>query len=137
MQVRQESERCSRKRTRDGVFDLNTRVDLDKVVPALLINQELGRTGVSVVDGFRKLDGIAQDGLSDVLRQVRCWSDLDDLLVSSLDGTVSLVQVNTVAVTICQELDFDVSRVVQESYAFNKTRFSCRYCLVDSETYAQ
>ena len=98
------------------MFDLNTRVDLDEVVPALLINQELGRTGVSVVDGFRELDGIAQDGLSDVFRQVRCRGNLNDLLVSSLDGTVSLVQMDTVAVTIGQELDFDVTRVVQESY---------------------
>jgi hypothetical protein len=97
------------------VFDLNTRVDFDKVVPALLIDQELSRTGVSVVDGLRKLDGIAQDGLSDIFREVRRRSHFDDLLVSPLDRAVSLVQVDTVAMTIGQELDLNVSRVVQES----------------------
>lgn len=100
--------------TGNSVFDLDTRVDFDEVMPALLIDQEFRSTGISVVDGLRKLDSIRQDGLSDVFSEVRRGRDFDDLLVSSLNGTVSLEQVNAVAVTVGQQLDFNVSRVVQE-----------------------
>jgi hypothetical protein len=49
----------------DGVLDLDTGVDLDKVVSALLVDQKLGGTSVSVLDGCSKLEGVVQDGLSD------------------------------------------------------------------------
>jgi hypothetical protein len=101
------------------VFDLDTGVDLDEVVPALLINQEFRSTSVSVVDRFGELDGIVQDGLSNLFREVGSRSNFNDLLVSSLDGAVSFVQVYAVAMSISQELDFDVSRVVEESYIPN------------------
>lgn len=65
----------------DGVLDLDTRVDLDEVVPVLLVDQELGGTGVSVSDGVSEFQGVVQDGLSDRLVQVRSWGDLDDLEV--------------------------------------------------------
>jgi hypothetical protein len=71
------------------VFNLDTRVNFDKVVPALLIDQEFGSTGVSVIDCLCKLDSIRQDGLSNVFSEVRSGRDFDDLLVSSLNGTVS------------------------------------------------
>jgi hypothetical protein len=35
--------------------------------------------------------------------------DLDDLLVPPLDGAVALVQVDDVAVVVCQDLDLDVT----------------------------
>jgi hypothetical protein len=97
------------------VFDLDTRVDLDKVMPALLVDQEFSGTSVSVVYGIGELDSIAQDSLSDILCKMRRRSDLDHLLVSSLNRAVSFVKVDTVTVAVCQKLDFDVSRVIQES----------------------
>jgi hypothetical protein len=66
------------------VLDLDTGVDLDKVVPSLLVHQELCRTGVSVPDFLGQLDGVGQDGLTDVLGEVRSRSDFHDLLVPSL-----------------------------------------------------
>lgn len=97
------------------MFDLDPRVDLDKVVPALLVDQELGGTGVSVLNGLGELDGIVQDGLTGLFSEMRSGGDLDDLhgvkeismrkrresilhrnstgthlLVSSLNGTITL-----------------------------------------------
>lgn len=63
----------------DGVLNLDTRVDLDEVVSALLVDQELGSTGVSVFDVSSKSEGIVQNSLSDVLVEVRGRSDFDDL----------------------------------------------------------
>ena len=39
----------------DGVLDLDSRVDFNKVMSALLVDQELGSTGISVLDGSGKL----------------------------------------------------------------------------------
>lgn len=63
----------------DRVLDLDTRVDFDKVVSALLVDQELGGTGVSVSDSMGELEGIVQDSLSDRLVKVRRGSHFDNL----------------------------------------------------------
>jgi len=65
--------------TGNGVLDLDTRVNLDKVMPSLLVDQELGRTGVSVLNGLGELDGVPQDGLTGLFREMRRGRDLDDL----------------------------------------------------------
>jgi hypothetical protein len=71
--------------TRDGVLDLDTRVDFDKVVTVLSIDEELRRTGVAVADALRELDRVGEDGLADVFGEVRRRCDLDDLLVPALN----------------------------------------------------
>ena len=63
----------------DRVLDLDTRVDLDEVVSALLVDQELGSTGVSVLDSSGELERVVEDGLSDRLVEVRRGCDLDNL----------------------------------------------------------
>jgi hypothetical protein len=120
------------------VLDLNSRVDLDEVMPALLINQELCGTGVSVLHSVGELDGVIQDGLTSFLGKMRSRGDLDDLrtilkqlvalhaqdqvgqtnlLVTTLNGAVSLEKVDAVVVAIGQKLDLDMPGVVKESYA--------------------
>jgi hypothetical protein len=68
----------------DSVLDLNSRVDLDKVMSALLVDQELGSTGISVFDGSSELESVVKDSLSDRLVKVRSRCDLDDLLSALL-----------------------------------------------------
>lgn len=64
------------------MLNLDTRVDLDKVVAVLLVDEELGGTGVAVLDSVGELEGVGEDGLTDRLVEVRSWGDLDDLNVS-------------------------------------------------------
>ena len=64
----------------DSVLDLDSGVDLDKVMSALLVDQEFGSTGISVLDGSSELESIVKDSLSDRLVEVRSGCDLDDLL---------------------------------------------------------
>jgi hypothetical protein len=67
----------------NSVLDLNSRVDLDKVMSALLVDQEFGSTGISVFDGSSELESVVKDSLSDRLVKVRSGCDLDDLLSAS------------------------------------------------------
>ena len=99
----------------DGVLDLDSRVDLDKVVPVLLVDQELGGTCVAVVDRLGKPDGIGQDGIASFDRKIFGRGEFDDLLVTSLNGAVTLVQVDDIAVTVSQQLDLNVLGLVEEA----------------------
>ena len=64
----------------NSVLDLNSGVDLDKVVSALLVDQEFGSTGISVFDGSSELESIVKDSLSDRFVKVGSGCDLDDLM---------------------------------------------------------
>ena len=102
------------KLTGDSMFDLDTRIDLDEVMPAHLVDQELSSTRVPVPDTLRKLDGVGQNGLADFLRKMSRGSDFDDLLVTTLDGAVALEKVHSVASGIGKDLDFNMARALKE-----------------------
>jgi hypothetical protein len=98
------------------MLDLNTGVDFDKVVTVLRIDKELSGTCIAILDIAGNLEGIVQDSLAGFLWEVGCRCDFDDLLVTALDGTVTLKQVNAVALSIGQELDFNVPRAFEEAF---------------------
>jgi hypothetical protein len=146
----------------DGMFDLDPRVDLDEIMPTLLVDEELGGTCVSVLDGLGELDGVVQDGLAGLFCEMWRRGDLDDLragrggvsiaslrerereresgtegagldggtdlLVSTLDGTITLKQVDAVVITIRQELDLDMPRTIQESYRTKENVTTTKPC---------
>ena len=97
------------------MLDLDTGVDLDEVVTVLLVDQELSGTGVAVLDRLGQLDSIRQDQVPHVSGQVLGGGHLDDLLVTTLDGAVTLEQVDDIAVGVTQQLDFNVLGSVEET----------------------
>jgi len=64
----------------DGVLDLDSGVNFDKVMSTLLINEEFGSTGISVFDGSCELERVVKDSLSDRFVKVGSGCDLDDLM---------------------------------------------------------
>ena len=103
-----------RRLTSDGVLDLDTRVDLNEVVPAHLVDQELGGTSIPVSDALREFDGIRENGLADLLGEVSRGCDFDDLLVATLHGAVTLEEVDGVALGVSKELHLNVTRTLEE-----------------------
>ncbi len=83
------------------MFYLDTRVDLNEVMSSHLVDQEFGCSSVPVTDALCELDGIGEESLSNVFREVHCRSDFDDFLMPSLDGTVALKEVNNISMPIC------------------------------------
>lgn len=102
-------------RTSDGVFDLNTRVNLDKVVAVLLVDQELCSSCVLVSDMLGQLDGIVEDSISDRGSKGLCRGNLDNLLVTTLDRAITLEEMDDVSSAIGQKLDLNVTGLVQET----------------------
>jgi hypothetical protein len=63
----------------DGVFDLKPCVDLDEVVLAALVHQELDGSRVLVADVLSQLDGVARHRFPNLGRQVRRRCDFNHL----------------------------------------------------------
>ena len=100
----------------DGMLDLDARVDLDEVVPAVVTDQEFDRASVGVVRLPRHLQGVHRQPLADLSRCVLCGLAVevgagrvfDHLLMPALDRTIPLEQVHQVAVFVAQNLNLDV-----------------------------
>src|SRR5699024_6744854 len=76
---------------------------------------ELGGTGVAVPHRLGQLDSICQEAVTHVDGQVLGGSQLNDLLVTTLDRAVTLEEVNDIAVAVTEELDFNVLGSVEET----------------------
>ena len=96
------------------MLNLDTGVDFDEVVPSHLVDQKLSSASIPVTDALCQLDRICKDSPADLLRKVSGRSDLNNLLVATLDGTVTLKEVNSVAHGVSEDLDLDVARALKE-----------------------
>jgi hypothetical protein len=74
------------------------------------VDQELHGSGVRVANLLCEGNRIAEKHLAQLVVQQWSWGNLNDLLVSALDGAVTLKQVNNVSRTVTEELNFDVAR---------------------------
>lgn len=81
-----------------------------------MIDQELSGTSIAVVDRLCKLHGVRKDGIASLDWQVLGRCKFDDLLVTTLDGAITLVQMYDVTKVIAKELDFDMLGFVEEAF---------------------
>src|SRR5205814_7965650 len=94
---------------RDGMFDLEARVDLEKEEVAVVVEQELARPGVLVPDAFHDfLRRLAHPLAQTVVDRDR-RAFLDELLVAALDGALAFAEVDHVPAPVAEDLDLDVS----------------------------
>lgn len=97
------------------MLDLDTGVDLNEVVAVLLVNQELRSACIAVVGSLGQSDGVGKNLVTDIGGKILGRSNLNDLLVSSLNGAVTLVQVDNIALVVTEQLDLNVLGLVEES----------------------
>ena len=95
------------------MFHLDTRVHFDEVMISFMVYQEFYSTCTSVVHRLGDLQSVVADILSLFLCQAERRSKFDHFLVSSLDGTVTFIQMYDVAVAVSQDLHFDMLRTFQ------------------------
>ena len=104
-----------------GVLHLHARVHLDKDVVALLIHEELNRAGTFIVDVLTELHGIRTDAITQLRIQRRRRSNLHNLLVATLYGAVTLIEMHDVALRVTQNLHLDVLRADDGGLKVNVT----------------
>ena len=100
---------------RDGVLDLDTGVDLNEVgLHVSGIDKEFDGASVLVIGTGGQITGILVQLLAQVVGERPAGGHLNDLLMTSLDGAVALVQMNDVAGTVAEDLDLNVTGTLDE-----------------------
>ena len=102
------------------MLHLDTGIHLDEIMSSVLVHEKLHRTGTAVIHMFCQLDRIFTDRLSLFLADRLCRRKFHHLLMTSLNGTVSFVQMYDIAVFIPENLNFDVLRLLK--IFFNENR---------------
>ena len=72
------------------MFNLDTRVDFHEVVLTVLVDEELNGTSTRVLAGHGELESILQNVLSDAHGMMPGRGNLNQLLMTTLDGAVTL-----------------------------------------------
>ena len=98
------------------MFDLEPRVHFKEIKAAVGAGDELHRAGAGVADDLGERDGLFAHRLAHFGGDEGRRGFLHDLLVTALDRTVALVQVDDVAMGITDQLDFDMARLFDEFF---------------------
>jgi hypothetical protein len=113
------------------MFDLDAGIDFDEIMPASLVNEKFGRTGIAIPDAFRKFERVRKNCIPGCLRKMSGWGDFDDFLVSALYRTVTLEEMNNVSFGVSQDLDFDMTWSFKETFDEDCTIPKGRFSLAD------
>ena len=117
------------------MLDLNSRVHLDEDVVAALVEKELDGARARVSDLLREGDGVGTDLGAQLFREIGRRSELDHLLVATLQRAVTLEEVDDVALLVGEDLHFDVPGVddglLEEDRRIAEGRFRFARCGFD------
>ena len=97
----------------DAVLHLQARVHLKEIELALVIDDELHRTGRDITHLLRQRNRLRTHFRTHLRRHEHRRRFLDHLLVPALDGAFALAQRHYVAVFIGQYLDLDMARIIE------------------------
>eukprot|EP00128_Syssomonas_multiformis_P015043 Colp12_sorted_trinity150504_noHs@14987 len=75
----------------------------------LLVDKELDSTGVAVADVLAQLHGIVQDGVTNAWLEMHSRGDFHNLLVTTLHGAVTFIEVDDIAIMIGNDLHLNVT----------------------------
>ena len=103
----------------NGMFNLNTRVNFNKVEVAVRGNEEFNRTGAEVINVFHQLNGCVADCFAQFGFKRKGRGNFHQFLVAALYGAVTLEQMHNVALRIAQNLNFDMFRAFKVFFKVN------------------
>mmetsp|Transcript_27173 Transcript_27173/g.74190 ORF Transcript_27173/g.74190 Transcript_27173/m.74190 type:complete len:343 (+) Transcript_27173:3030-4058(+) len=90
------------------MLHLDARVHLNEVVTPFGVNKELDSARILIVRARHQLERVLMQFLAELRVKRPSWRNLNNLLVATLHRAVALPQVNSVALTVADDLDFNV-----------------------------
>ena len=103
-----------------GVLDLEARVRLHEERLSAVSEQKLESADTDETCGAGERAGRLDQAVSDGLREIRSGGELDELLVTALEGAVALPQVPDRAGRIGDDLDLDVARSLDQAFGVER-----------------
>ena len=120
----------------NGMLDLNARVHFNEEEVALLIHKELNSTGVAIANVVGQSKSVVTDLFTFLVGEIKRGSNLDDLLMATLNGTVTLIEMYDIAVVITENLYFNMlwilNKLLQEDSGVTERRLGLRGCRLES-----
>ncbi len=105
---------------RDRMLHLNAWIDLDEIeLAGIGIHEELNRASTDIIGGMRDLQAIIGQLAALRIVEIGCRRALHDLLVTALDGAVTLKKMDRIAVRIAQYLHFDMAGTLHQLFEIN------------------
>ena len=102
------------------MLDLNARVHFEKIeLTGVLVEDEFHRAGVLITDGAPQGNGRVADFPPESFIDAGSRGFLDDLLVTPLQGTIALAEMNHVAEAVAEELHFDMPGILDVLFHVN------------------
>ena len=92
------------------MLHLNSRVHLDEIMLSVIINKEFNGSCTSVVYGLGNLDRVVADILSLFFCYGKSRCEFHNLLMPSLDRTVTFIKMNNIAIAVSQHLNLYMLR---------------------------
>ncbi len=99
----------------DRVFNLKAGIHLHEVELTSAIEQELNRTSAYIVNRLSGLNCGFTHLFTQFITKTGSWCFFDYFLVTTLNGTVTIRKIDTVAMLVSKYLDFHMARL---QYAF-------------------
>src|SRR5260370_7039886 len=93
------------------MFDLKTRIHLHEVKMPILIDEEFDSTSADITYRPRCPHRGCSEQSPQFCSQSRCWRFLNDLLLTSLDRTISLKEMPDVPLSIAKHLHSNLPRL--------------------------
>ena len=101
-------------RLRYRVFHLDPRVHFHEIEIFLFIQKELDGSRILISDCFRRPDRRLPHLFAEFIGDRRRRGLFKDFLVSSLDRAVALAEMDDISVSVTQDLEFDMARILHK-----------------------
>ena len=121
----------------DRMLYLDTGIHFHEIKSAVFIKKKLYRSGIFISGCFRRIYCRLSHSASKFLGDHLTWRLLDHLLVISLNGTVTLTQMNHVSKFICHDLKLNMSRMTYKMLHIHRriTKSHLGFFLCGTETF--
>ena len=93
------------------MFHLQTRVHLEEIEVLIFVNHKFQSSGTVITDPLAGDNGCLGHLFAGLDRDERRRTFLDHLLITPLDGTLTIAQMDQIAVSVAQNLHFDMMRM--------------------------
>ena len=91
------------------MLDLQARIHFHEIETAVLIGNELHRTGTDITDRLRSSDSGFTHRATALCRHAGCWRFFEYFLMAALHRAIALEQIHALPMTVGEDLNFNVA----------------------------